>query len=126
MNATSTKLDATKTAAIVVAVVAVISLIGGSLYWMGHVSNRVDTLDTQVRELRIEVRDLRAEMQDMRHELLVEIRRSNEQMLEARYNHTHDEGGDAVFRRPLIENPLAAAPTAVLQETSRRAGARAK
>ena len=105
MNTTSTKLDATKTAAIVVAVVAVISLVGGSLYWMGHVSNRVDTLDTQVRELRIEVRELRTEMQDMRQELLAEMRRSNEQILEALYNHTHNEEGDAVFRRPLIENP---------------------
>ena len=105
MNANQSKLDVTKTAAVVVAVVAVISLIGGSLYWMGHVSARVDSLDVQLGELRVEIRDLRTEIQTTRQELLEEIRRSNGEMLEALYNHTHDADGNAVFRRPNLENP---------------------
>lgn len=116
MAANTTKLDVTKTAAIVVAVVAVISLIGGSLFWMGYVSNQVVELDRKVRDLQVEIQDtqdeiqntrdeLRTEIRATRQELLDEIRRSNEQMLEALYNHTHDADGNAVFRRPHLENP---------------------
>ena len=109
MNANQSKLDVTKTAAVVVAVVAVISLIGGSLYWMGYVSNQVVALEKRVQRLEVEVRDsrneLRTEIQTTRQELLDEIRRSNDEMLEALYNHTHDADGNAVFRRPKLENP---------------------
>ena len=116
MNAKPTKLDVTKTASIVVAVVAVISLIGGSLFWMGYISSQVVALEEKVLDLEVEVRDLRVEMretreelraeiQTTRRELLEEIRRSNQQMLEALYNHTHDADGNAVFRSPQLENP---------------------
>ena len=109
MNANQSKLDVTKTAAVVVAVVAVISLIGGSLYWMGYVSNQVVALEKRVQRLEVEVRDsrneLRTEIQTTRQELLEEIRRSNGEMLEALYNHTHDADGNAVFRRSNLENP---------------------
>ena len=72
---------------VVVAVVAVISLAGGSLFWMGYISSRVDTLDAQIQELQDEIRytreELRTEIQTTRRELLTEMRRSNEQMPEA-------------------------------------------
>ena len=109
MNAKPTKLDITKTASMVVAVVAVISLIGGSLFWMGYISSQVVALEEKVLDLEVEIRDtrneLRTEIQTTRRELLEEIRRSNQQMLEALYNHTHDADGNAVFRRPPSENP---------------------
>lgn len=105
MNSNPSKLDVTKTASIVVAVVAVISLIGGSLFWMGYVSGQVEEMDEKVQSLEVDIRDMRNEMQTMRSELLEEIRRGNDQMLEALYNHTHDDDGDAVFRRPPLENP---------------------
>ena len=109
MNANHSKLDVTKTAAVVVAVVAVISLIGGSLFWMGYISSQVDALETEVQntgqELRTEIQILREELRITRQELLDEIRRSNDEMLEALYNHTHDADGNAVFRRPKLENP---------------------
>ena len=105
MATNSTKWDAGKTAAIVVAVVAVISLIGGSLFWMGHISSRVDSLEAGIRDTRMEIRDLRTEIQDTREELLTEIRRSNQQILDALANHTHDADGNAVFRSPPVANP---------------------
>ena len=116
MNANPTKLDITKTASMVVAVVAVISLIGGSLFWMGYISSQVVALEEKVLDLEVEIRDtrkelrtemqiLREEIQITRTELLEEIRRSNKQMLEALYNHTHDADGNAVFRKPIIEDP---------------------
>ncbi len=112
MAANSTKWEAGKTAAIVVAVVAVIGWVGGNLYWTGYIYGQLDGLETdtpgirtEIRDTRMEIRDLRTEIQDTREELLTEIRRSNQQILNALANHTHDADGNAVFRSPPVASP---------------------
>ena len=86
----------TAIAAIVALVVTLLAAVGGGIYQLSELSTRVDHLSAEVEQLptRDEVRILIAE------EVRAEIRRSNQQLLHALANHTHDADGQALFAVP--------------------------
>lgn len=75
-------------------VALVMMLIAGAtgIYQLGQLSNQVENLSVQIDGLRDE------------------IRRSNQQLLHALANHTHDSDGKAVFTVPPGSEPTGANP----------------
>ena len=99
-------------AAAVTSFITLLALIGGGFFWLGKLSNRVGQLENRVDQLVVEMRDireemarqgteLREEMARQRSELLEEMRRGNQQLLLALANHSHDGGGQPIFRLPV-------------------------
>ena len=88
-------------------VIALVPAVSG-LYWLVQLNGKVDYLqaeleDTQqeVQNTRQEIQDIRQEIQDTRRELLTAIEQSEQRILDALANHTHDEHGNAIFNRPV-------------------------
>ena len=102
-------------------VIALVPAASG-LYWLVQLNGKVDYLqaeleDTQVEihdirqevqdirqevyDTRQEVDDIRQEVQDSRRELLVAIEQSENRILDALANHSHDAQGNAIFTRPV-------------------------
>ena len=95
-------------------VMALVPAVGG-LYWLIQLNSKVDHLqaeladtqreiqDTQqeMQDIRREMQDARREMQDIRREVLTAIEQSEQRILDALANHTHDEHGNAIFTRPV-------------------------
>ena len=109
-------------------VIALVPAASG-LYWLVQLNGKVDYLqaeleDTQVeihdirqevqdirqevydtrqevQDTRREVDDIRQEVQDSRRELLVAIEQSENRILDALANHSHDAQGNAIFTRPV-------------------------
>ncbi len=81
-----------------VGIVTLLLLAAGGAYWLGKLSNRVDQLGKQVDQLST---DMREGFRELREELQEEIRRGNQQLLQALANHTHDADGLPVFRVPV-------------------------
>ena len=102
-------------------VIALVPAASG-LYWLVQLNGKVDYLqaeleDTQVeihdirqevqdirqevQDTRQEVDDIRQEVQDSRRELLVAIEQSENRILDALANHSHDAQGNAIFTRPV-------------------------
>ena len=83
-------------------VITLLVIVGTGISQLSAVSTRVEQLSREVERLptRDEVRMLVAE----------EIRRSNQQLLHALANHTHDENGNAVFTVPPGSEPTGAVP----------------
>ena len=102
-------------------VIALVPAASG-LYWLVQLNGKVDYLqaeleDTQVEihdirqevqdirqevyDTRQEVDDIRQEIQDSRRELLVAIEQSENRILDALANHSHDAQGNAIFTRPV-------------------------
>ena len=71
-------------------VITLLVIVGTGIHRLGEINSQVEQLAT-----REEVRILIAE----------EIRRSNQQLLHALSNHTHDENGNAVFTVPPGSDP---------------------
>ena len=65
------------------------------------VRQEVHDVRQEVHDVRQEVNDLRQEVQDTRRKLLIAIEQSEQRILDALANHTHDEEGNAVFTRPV-------------------------
>ncbi len=100
---------------VVVAIIGAITLlvaIGGFVYWLGKLSNRVDNLDKKVdqldkkvdqltEEVRKGFQDVREEMRRSQEEMREEMRRGNQQLLLALANHSHDADGQPIFRVPV-------------------------
>lgn len=102
--------------AAIVSLLTLLAVIAGGVFWLGKLSNRVgnlekrvDQLDAKVddvaEDLRKEMREMRneirEEMREMRSELLEEMRHGNQQLLLALVNHSHDAGGQPMFRVPV-------------------------
>ena len=87
-------------------VITLLVIVGTGISQLSAVSTRVEQLSREVEQLptREEVRILVAE------EIREEIRRSNQQLLHALANHTHDENGNAVFTVPPGSEPTGAVP----------------
>ena len=111
---------------VVVAIIGAITLlvaIGGFVYWLGKLSNRVDNLDKKVdqldkkvdqlteevrkgfqdvrEEMRRSQEEMREEMRRSQEEMREEMRRGNQQLLLALANHSHDADGQPIFRVPV-------------------------
>ena len=88
--------------AVLAVVITLLVIVGTGISQLSAVSIRVEQLSREVEQLptRDEVRILVAE----------EIRRSNQQLLHALANHTHDENGNAVFTVPPGSEPTGAVP----------------
>ena len=77
-----------------VGIVTLLLLAAGGAYWLGKLSNRVDHLGKQVDQLSTDIREGFRELRE-------EMRRDNQQLLQALANHTHDADGLPVFRVPV-------------------------
>lgn len=75
-----------------VAVLTLLITIGSGMFYLGKLSNQVESLSVRIDNL---------------HE---EVRRNNEQLLHLSANHTHDENGNAVFTVPPGTEPTGAIP----------------
>ena len=93
-------------------VITLLVLIGGGVFWLGKLSNRVSHLENRVDQLENKIDqvdkkvdqladDLREEMRNLRNELLEEMRRGNQQILLALVNHSHDGDGQPILRVPV-------------------------
>lgn len=92
-------------ATLVINLTTLLVLIGGGVFWLGKLGNRVgqlegrfDQLDKKVDQLPDELRE---EMRVLRAELREEIRRGNQQLLLALANHPHGTDGQPIFRVPV-------------------------
>ena len=113
---------------IVIAVTAVLTLIAlviVGIFWLGELNSDVEQNQQSIVEVRQDIKDVRQELKDVRQELkreiedlrdelkqeiadtrreiLAAIEDSNRQMLDALANHTHDEDGNAIFTRPVVQ-----------------------
>ena len=109
---------------IVIAVTAVLTLaalIIVGFFWLGELSSDVERNQQAIVEVKQDIKDVRQEIEDLRDELRQEIadtrreilaaledsnqeiKDSNRRMLEALANHTHDEDGNAIFTRPVVQ-----------------------
>ena len=109
---------------IVIAVTAVLTLVAvviAGIFWLGELSSDVEQNQQSIVEVRQDIEDLRQEIKDVRDELRQEIadtrreilaaledtnqeiKDSNRRMLDALANHTHDEDGNAIFTRPVVQ-----------------------
>lgn len=75
-----------------VAIVMMLIAAATGIYQLGELSNQVENLSYQIEDMR------------------EEIRRSNQQLLHALANHTHDDDGNAVFTVPPGTEPTGAVP----------------
>ena len=98
-------------------VIALVPAASG-LYWLVQLNGKVDYLqaeleDTQqeVHDLGQEVQDTRQEVQDTRRELLAAIEQSENRIIDALINHSHDEQGNAIFTRPVRASGQPGTPT---------------
>ena len=105
-------------------VIALVPAASG-LYWLVQLNGKVDYLqaeleDTQqevhdlgqeVQDTRQEVRGLHQEVQDTRRELLAAIEQSENRIIDALINHSHDEQGNAIFTRPVRASGPPGTPT---------------
>ena len=113
---------------IVIAVAAVLTLVAvviAGIFWLGEINSDVERNQQATVEVKQEVKEVRQELKqdiedlrdELRHEIAVtrqeilaaiedtnqEIKDSNRRMLEALANHTHDEDGNAIFTRPVVQ-----------------------
>ena len=97
---TANMFDIASLSAVVGMFLAVMAFSGGVLYRVGVLSNKVESLDTQIAEMREE---FRREMRETREE----NRRNHQQLLQALAHLSHDpDTGFAIFRIPPgSENP---------------------
>ena len=82
----------TSTVATAVAVLTLLITIGTGMFYLGSLSNRLESLSTEIDDLR------------------EEMRRNNEQILRLLGNHAHDADGNAVFTVPPGMEPTGANP----------------
>ncbi len=68
---------------------------------VGQLNNRVDQLDSRVDQLSNRVDQLNHDMREGFRGLHEEIRRGNQQLLQALASHTHDAEGQPTFRVPV-------------------------
>lgn len=96
----------------IVNVITLLALIGGGIFWLGKLSNRVSHLENRVDQLENKIDqvdkkvdqladDMREEMRNLREDMREEIRRGNQQLLLALANHSHDADGQPIFRIPV-------------------------
>ena len=98
-------------------VIALVPAASG-LYWLVQLNGKVDYLqaeleDTQqdMQNLRHEVQDTRQEVQDTRRELLAAIEQSENRIIDALINHSHDAQGNVIFTRPVRASGQPGTPT---------------
>ena len=81
-------------------VIALVPAASG-LYWLVQLNGKVDYLQAELEDTQVEIHDIRQEIQDTRRELLVAIEQSENRILDALANHSHDAQGNAIFTRPV-------------------------
>ena len=91
-------------------VIALVPAASG-LYWLVQLNGKVDYLQAELEDTQVEIHDIRQEIQDTRRELLVAIEQSENRILDALANHSHDEQGNAIFTRPVRASGQPGAPT---------------
>ena len=75
------------------------------------IRQEVQGLHQDVGGLNLEVKGLHREVQDTRRELLEAIEQSENRILDALANHSHDERGNAIFTRPVSASGQPGTPT---------------
>ena len=82
----------------IVSVVPLLVVIGGGVFWLGKLTNRVGQLENKIDRHSEEPCEIREEMRNLREELREEMRRGNQQLSLALANHSHGSDGQPVFR----------------------------
>ena len=99
------------TAAILTFLVIALVPAASGLYWLVQLNGKVDYLQAELEDTQREVQGLHQEVQDTRRELLAAIEQSENRIIDALINHSHDEQGNAIFTRPVRASGQPGTPT---------------
>ena len=82
------------------AVITIVFVIFGALSWLVDMRSDVDSLQRDVAEIRRDIDEARQERAAMRKELLDAIKQSEDRIIDALSDHTHNADGRALFQVP--------------------------